>query len=471
MKFYFFSMLFSFVLGSCSPLRTTTKGISPDTVGLKPRLVVLTDISTWEPDDHESLIRLLVHADMFEIEGIVITTGWSMDNVNEVKHFKDIATGVIEAYDRDLPNLAKRSNQNGFAHDTERQQIGYWPSADYLKERIMFGSMYMGMDKVGAENISDGSNLIVQLAGEDDDRPIWVCFWGGGNTLAQAIWQVGQEQDESGLKVFLNKIRAYAITDQDRPQKSSFETSSHAWMRREFSEDLLFIWDDCAWKYQNGTGKNKWSDYELHIQDHGNLGNQYPKYKWGVEGDTPSFLHIMPNGLNNPDQPTQVSWGGYSQWGKGEDDNGYSYVNYTGGESEICRRYGDYFYAATFNNFAARMDWAKEGMGNRNPIIVIDGDSSLSAIKKKTKAGTNISLDASASYDPDGDSLSYKWWVQPEAGTYTGKIIILNSNAKNATLQLPLEAVGESFHIICEVTDNGMHNLSSYRRLIFEPEK
>ena len=464
-------MLFSFVLGSCSPLRTTTKGISPDTVGLKPRLVVLTDISTWEPDDHESLIRLLVHADMFEIEGIVITTGWSMDNVNEVKHFKDIATGVIEAYDRDLPNLAKRSNQNGFAHDTERQQIGYWPSADYLKERIMFGSMYMGMDKVGAENISDGSNLIVQLAGEDDDRPIWVCFWGGGNTLAQAIWQVGQEQDESGLKVFLNKIRAYAITDQDRPQKSSFETSSHAWMRREFSEDLLFIWDDCAWKYQNGTGKNKWSDYELHIQDHGNLGNQYPKYKWGVEGDTPSFLHIMPNGLNNPDQPTQVSWGGYSQWGKGEDDNGYSYVNYTGGESEICRRYGDYFYAATFNNFAARMDWAKEGMGNRNPIIVIDGDSSLSAIKKKTKAGTNISLDASASYDPDGDSLSYKWWVQPEAGTYTGKIIILNSNAKNATLQLPLEAVGESFHIICEVTDNGMHNLSSYRRLIFEPEK
>lgn len=471
MKFYFFSMLFSFVLGSCSPLRTTTKGISPDTVGLKPRLVVLTDISTWEPDDHESLIRLLVHADMFEIEGIVITTGWSMDNVNEVKHFKDIATGVIEAYDRDLPNLAKRSNQNGFAHDTERQQIGYWPSADYLKERIMFGSMYMGMDKVGAENISDGSNLIVQLAGEDDDRPIWVCFWGGGNTLAQAIWQVWQEQDESGLKVFLNKIRAYAITDQDRPQKSSFETSSHAWMRREFSEDLLFIWDDCAWKYQNGTGKNKWSDYELHIQDHGNLGNQYPKYKWGVEGDTPSFLHIMPNGLNNPDQPTQVSWGGYSQWGKGEDDNGYSYVNYTGGKSEICRRYGDYFYAATFNNFAARMDWAKEGMGNRNPIIVIDGDSSLSAIKKKTKAGTNISLDASASYDPDGDSLSYKWWVQPEAGTYTGKIIILNSNAKNATLQLPLEAVGESFHIICEVTDNGMHNLSSYRRLIFEPEK
>ena len=34
---------------------------------LKPRLVVLTDTSTWETDDHESLIRFLAHADMFEI--------------------------------------------------------------------------------------------------------------------------------------------------------------------------------------------------------------------------------------------------------------------------------------------------------------------------------------------------------------------------------------------------------------------
>ena len=38
---------------------------------LKPRVVVLTDISTWETDDHESLIRFLAHADMFEIEGLV----------------------------------------------------------------------------------------------------------------------------------------------------------------------------------------------------------------------------------------------------------------------------------------------------------------------------------------------------------------------------------------------------------------
>ena len=96
---------------SCGSLFAQTKqknrSQSPQ---FKPRIIVLTDISTWEPDDHESLIRLLVHADLFEIEGIVVTTGWSMDNVNNQKHFMDIALGVIDAYEKDLPNLLKRSS-------------------------------------------------------------------------------------------------------------------------------------------------------------------------------------------------------------------------------------------------------------------------------------------------------------------------------------------------------------------------
>ena len=39
----------------------------------KPRLVILSDLSN-EPDDEESLVRLLVYSDPFDIEGLIATT-------------------------------------------------------------------------------------------------------------------------------------------------------------------------------------------------------------------------------------------------------------------------------------------------------------------------------------------------------------------------------------------------------------
>jgi hypothetical protein len=458
-------------------LLIVTTSVSAQNTHLKPRLVVLTDIKDFEPDDQQSLTRLLVHADQYEIEGIVISTSWGFKNMYEHLDSKDKALGVIDAYEKDLPNLLKRSNQTGFAQDSERQEIGYWPSAQYLRDRTMFGSMYRGTARLGEKNNSKGSDLIIKLADEDDDRPVWVTFWGGGNTLAQAIWKVQHTRSESELKAFLHKVRAYAIADQDRSnvkgdgRLASFENSSHAWMRREFSDDLLFIWEDCAWWYQVGSPKRGyWPDYEKHIQHHGNLGNQYPKYHFGVEGDTPSFLHIMPNGLNNPDVPIQVGWGGYSEWGLGEDSCGYSYVNRMGDAHTICWKYAKYFYPATFNNFAARMDWAKEGKGNRNPIAIINGNEGIEILYKSPRQGATITLDASESYDPDGDKLTFKWWIQPEAGTYTKEITITDENTSTVHIEVPADSAGKTFHVVCEITDNGVPKLTSYRRIIFEPK-
>jgi hypothetical protein len=90
------------------------------------------------------------------------------------------------------------------------------------------------------------------LADEKDERPLWVLVWGGGNTVAQAIWKVQQERTPEQLKALLRKLRVYTITDQDRPQKGeSYEFSSHHWLHKEFEKELFFIWDESAWGFQN----------------------------------------------------------------------------------------------------------------------------------------------------------------------------------------------------------------------------
>ena len=231
------------------------------------------------------------------------------------------------------------------------------------------------------------------LVDEEDDRPLWITVWGGGNTLAQAVWRVQQDRSAADLKEFLNKLRVYTITDQDRDQRTPFADSSHQWLRREFERDLFFIWDECAWKFQNGTGKKNWAEYDTHIQGHGNLGKVYPKYKYGVEGDTPAFLHLMPNGLNDPNIPTHGGWGGYSAWGIGEDGETRCFTNHAGESKAACISLGNHFYPATFNNFAARMDWAKEGIGNRNPVVAIGEDKTIDILTKKPQQGSKVTLD------------------------------------------------------------------------------
>lgn len=438
-----------------------------NTYNLKPRIVVLTDISTWETDDSESLVRLLVYADMFEIEGLIYTTGWSLDVVRD--DFFQLIHDGIDAYEKDLPNLMKRSGQEGFYDEGARQIIGYWPSPDYLRSRTMFGSRERGIEKIGEDNVSDGSNLIISLAEEDDERPLWILLWGGGNTLAQAIWQVKQTDDAERLKRFLQKIPTYAITDQDRTyiEGTPYEISSHQWMRGEFEDDLLFIWDESAWKFQNGTGKEKWDEYERHIQTKGNLGKVYPKYKYGVEGDSPSFFHLIPNGLNNPLIPGDIGWGGYFERDISPDDITYAYTNYKDEAYNISRKYSDYFYPAIFNDFVARMDWADVGRGNRNPTVIINGDESLEPIYIEAIKGEVIALDASKSFDIDDDTLFFKWWFLPEAGTFEGNIKIENNQSK-IEFKVPNKSINKTIHIICEVTDDGVPALTSYRRIILK---
>jgi hypothetical protein len=444
---------------------------STPTAPLKPRIVVLTDIgpSEIEPDDHESMVRLLCYADRFEIEAVIAGSGWNTSGRTYPPEWMEILRGTLDAYAQDVPNLMKRSEQSGFRADEDRQELGYWPSPAYLYSRAMPGSPKLGHAALGADNDSAGTEFLIRLAAEQDPRPIWVCVWGGANTFAQAVWRIQQQGDPERLKTFLGKFRLYTITDQDKDwgKDVPFSVSSHQWLRREFAQDLVFLWDESAWLFQNETGKANWADYEKEIQGHGHLGREYPKFKWGVEGDTPSFLYVMPNGLNDPENPDAGGWGGFFARGTGPDGVTTAYVNQPGTPaSPVSRKYEERFYPAIFNDFVARIRWAEHGAGNRNPVVVINGDQALAPLALTCTAGTSLTLDASASHDPDRDLLHVSWWRMPEAGTYRGDVAISSADSSRATLRIPEDAAGSTIHVICEITDDRAPRLTSYRRVV-----
>ena len=442
---------------------------------LKPRLVVCTDIAPAdvEPDDMESMVRLMAYADMFEIEALITSVGWNCDPYPA--EWAEYLQRVIEAYRKDVPKLMRRSGQQEFMpleDENKQQYIGYWPSADYVKSRAVMGSIHGGIKAIGADNDSPGSELLIRLADEDDTRPIYVAAWGGANTLAQAIWRVKQTRSAEELKKFVRKFRIYTITDQDMQysMRMNRSYSSHMWLRKEFADDLQFVWDEGTWQEQCELGKRHWQQHKDNIQGRGAIGGEYPTYKWGVEGDTPSFLYVMPNGLNNPEDPHQCGWAGYHERGMCADSLTTAWTSWQEPVRSISVGYKQRFYPDELNDFMARMQWAAEGKGNLNPYIVIPNDTINITVtkKKKVKKGTmiSLSLDASKSFDPDGDNLQFSWWQQPEIGKT--KVKIEQADQPIATLRIPADAKGDTIHIICEVHEDGPYHLPAYRRIIIK---
>ena len=436
---------------------------------LKPRLVVCTDIAPAdvEPDDMESMVRLMAYADCFEIEALITSVGWNCDPYPI--EWKQYLTRVIEAYRKDVSHLMSRSNQKGFLplqQENGQQEMYYWPSADYLAQRAVMGSVNGGIKAIGKDNDSPGSELLIRLADEDDARPIYVAAWGGANTLAQAIWRVKQTRTEEDVKKFVRKFRIYTITDQDMAYNNRMNRaySSHLWLRQEFKDDLQFVWDEGTWQEQCELGKRHWQQHKDNIQSRGALGSEYPTYKWGVEGDTPSFLYVMPNGLSSPEDPTQAGWAGYHERGISPDSITIAWNSWQEPVRNISVGYKQRFYPDELNDFMARMQWAAEGRGNRNPQVIVNGQKGLSPIVIHAKAGKVVRLNASRSTDPDGDALSFKWWQQTEISNV--RLDIDGAETNKVSIRIPDDAQGKTFHIICEVHDNGPFHLVAYRRII-----
>jgi hypothetical protein len=418
----------------------------------KPRIIVTTDLGA-DPDDEQSLVRLLVSANEFDIEGLIVSTGcWKKNQSNTAMLDK-----IVDAYGKALPNLQVHAK-------------GY-PSHAYLKSISVLGQTGYGMADVGEGKDSKGSELIIAAADRNDRRPVWVQFWGGGNNLAQAIWKVRKTRPEAELAKFISKLRVFDILGQD---------DAGAWLARNFP-DLLFIRATDVYGWQ--PPKN--GSYQKNdIQSHGPLGAVYPDTKWATEGDTPAFMHVFPNGLNDPDKIDQGGWGGrfsltrkfgirsMSEVAKIDRQGETHYAPYlmhgntTEGGKAIKRWSTGYD-----NDFAARMDWSvtpNYATANHHPVAVVNKDASRRVLEVTATAGSSVKLTAEGSSDPDKNGLTYAWSFYEEPSSYKGSVSIGDDSSFAATVAIPADAGGKSIHVILELHDNGSPNLYAYRRVILQ---
>jgi hypothetical protein len=445
------------------------------------RLIVLTDIGA-EVDDTESMVRLLLYSDVVDIQGLIATTStWKRTSVSP-----ELIQGVIAAYSKVHGNLVK--------HDAN------YPPAETLQALVTRGLAEYGLKGVGAGKDSEGSDWIKRTLEKNDDRPLWVTVWGGANTLAQALYQLRATLPSAEVDRLVAKLRVYAISDQD---------DSGPWIRKNFPKLFYIVtpggdYAAATWTgintfvpgIDNSTISNKWLTEHIQ-QGHGPMGAAYPDVAYGMEGDTPSWLALIPNGLGDPEHPDWGGWGGRYELYRPEasvtaprtfiggvpiePETRPIWTNATDkydapvmGEYGRAARPGEKSFSdfkATLwrwrddfqNDFAARMEWTTKSYqeANHPPVVVLNHPGAFTV-----RSGEPFELDAHAT-DPDGDSLSFFWFQYAEAGSCRAAVTFKTAeNIAHIDLVAPKVDKPETVHFILKVTDKGKPPLSRYKRVI-----
>ncbi len=441
----------------------------------KLRVLVLTDIEA-DPDDSQSMIRFLTYCNQWDIEGLIATT--SIHQKTRVA--PESISKILMAYKKIQPNLLKHEK-------------GY-PAYEELIKKVKKGLPLYGMEAVGKGHDSEGSDWIIHVLEKNDKRPLWIPVWGGVNTLAQALWKIKETKTTAEAERLYKKLRVYTISDQD---------DSGPWIRKNYPAVFYIVtpgynyaratWLGIAFPLpgsNNEVVSREWLAKNIQ-QGHGPLGAAYPDIAYGMEGDTPSFLSLIMNGLNDPEHPDYGGWGGRYEyylpafqdsntgrfkrknWPQDEPETRPIWTN---AEDSIVSSVDKKSYKGNWetiwrwreefqNDFAARMAWTTKSFKevNHPPVPALAHADHLTV-----KSGTQFHLNAAGTMDPDGDSISYLWFCYNEAGTYKGPVSLApySPNLYDLPVTAPIVDSAQTIHFILKVTDKGVPALTRYKRVI-----
>lgn len=445
------------------------------------RVIVTSD---GEVDDECSMVRFLLYSNEWDIEAIITSSSqyhW-LDHKWAGNNWLD---PYINAYEKVQANLV--------LHDRR------FPTAAYLRSKIFLGNITAEGEM---DSITAGSQQIVKLLlDESDPRPIWIQAWGGTNTIARALKTI-EEKFPDKMFYVAKKIRFFFIWEQDETYQHYIRPHWGKYGIQTIISDqfiaYFYHWKKYLPTQQQSYFNAHWMKYNI-LNNHGALCALYKAHvkddkgfeegDFRSEGDSPAFLATIPNGLRSIEFPNWGGWGGRyvrvydNVWLDSVYENNYQYPqgrwysNTAWGRVQLKKEIPSdtaqtqylrpiwQWIGPVQNDFAARADWCVQpySKANHPPIVVVN------QLDWKLKPGSKLLLNANKSKDPDGHSLQFKWWYYKEAGTYPGQISLQNDNTASATCGIPLTALkGQTIHIICEVKDNGIPQLTRYQRVVVQ---
>lgn len=420
---------------------------------IQPRLRVIVETDAGgDPDDEQSLVRFLLYTNEWDVEGIIANREQARDgeNLNPERTGLGIVQRLVRAYGDCYPQLRH--------HDPR------YPAPDELAQRTV----------AGYEDRREGVDLILRAVDADDPRPVWFLNWGtidgcATSCLRRALDQVLEERGPDGYAKFKSRLRLSSDDQFDR-HTTALDPPFPLWV-----DTFRPPQDRLRWYHRFSAITATAGDFDLHrdvLSGHGPLGMLYPTNTTHAqkEGDTMTFLYLVPTGMNDPEQPGWGSWAG--RYSPRTDDAGQPGRNYLWAaaadhwQGKMHRDQSLARWAADLqNDFRARLDWCVRSLADANhpPRVVVNRVGGDAPLQLAPRVGTELVLDASASADPDGDDLDYRWIAYPEAGAFGSHDERLEPKI---TLVVPASAAGQEWHWIVAVTDRGEPPLTRYRRVV-----
>jgi hypothetical protein len=417
--------------------------------GDRLRIIVETDAG-GDPDDEQSLVRFLLYTNEWDVEGILANRALARDGENRNVHRTGpaIARALVDAYGECHARLIE--------HDPR------YPAAERLRAVTVDATGEAGVD------------LVTKAADSADPRPVWFLDWGtddgsAESSLKRALDRARRERGPEGYARFKGRFRL-SSADAFGDHTWSIQPSFTFWVDTFRPELERKRWYH---RFSALTATAGGFDVERDLRSgHGPLGALYPTNTTHPqkEGDTMTFLYLVPTGMNDPAEPGWGSWAGRYGPREGSEGRAYWWANRADRWSGETHRENTLkrWAADLQNDFRARLDWCVKPRGEANhpPRAVALGVAGKEIVRREARAGTTFDLTAAGTDDPDGDRLEYEWSLYPEASGYEGKATIEGSGESAARLVIPPDDAGKSMHVILTVRDRGDPPLAAYRRIV-----